>query len=206
MVTPRLTLRYVTDELATELALLAACGIHDPSSMPFSTPWTDVDSPELERNALKHFWRNRAETTAEHWSLNLAADVDGTVVGMCAVDAEHFAEHRSAETGSWIGLHHQRRGLGREVRHAALHLIFAGLDAARATTKVWHDNVASLAVTQSLPYVQTGSSVQRRRDHDDRLLHFAMNVDQWQTVRRHDISLNGVAPVRHQLQTESAAS
>ena len=44
--TPRLSLRYVTDDLGEELAELAAQGIHDPVTMPFSEPWTDVAPPE----------------------------------------------------------------------------------------------------------------------------------------------------------------
>ena len=78
VVTPMLTLRYITDDLGVELALLAAEGVHDPATMPFSTPWTDVPSPELERNTLRFYWRNRADTTVEHWDLNLAVVVDGS--------------------------------------------------------------------------------------------------------------------------------
>lgn len=77
----RLTLRYVSDDLGEELAIPAAQGLHDPAPMPFSTPWTDVDSPELERNTLRFYWRNRAETTVTHWRLNLAAIVEGSVLG-----------------------------------------------------------------------------------------------------------------------------
>lgn len=55
--------------------------------MPFSTPWTDVLSPELERNTLRFYWRNRAETTADHWDLNLAVVIDRTAVGMCSIEA-----------------------------------------------------------------------------------------------------------------------
>ncbi|WP_246227268.1 hypothetical protein [Mycolicibacterium helvum] len=63
VVTPRVTLRSVSDELGVQLATLAANGIHDPATMPFSEPWTDVPSPQLERNSLQYYWRNRAETT-----------------------------------------------------------------------------------------------------------------------------------------------
>lgn len=69
VVTPRLTLRYVTDEFAVKLATLAANGIHDPATMPFSEPWTDVPSPELERNCLRYYWRNRAEASVDNWNL-----------------------------------------------------------------------------------------------------------------------------------------
>ena len=53
--TPRLVLRYVDDTLATELGLLAARGIHDPATMPFSIPWTDAPAEELPIGALRHF-------------------------------------------------------------------------------------------------------------------------------------------------------
>ncbi|KKF00348.1 GNAT family N-acetyltransferase [Mycolicibacterium obuense] len=194
--TPRLRLRYVTDELAAGLAQLAARGVHDPATMPFTTPWTDVASPELEQNTLRYFWRNRSETSAEHWDLNLAADVDGTLVGVCSISTDGFSQHRSAETGSWIGIRYQRLGLGREMRQAALHLIFDGFGAEQATTQAWHDNAASLAVTRSLPYMRNGSSQHTRRDCTDLLLHFAMSRERWLTVRRDDISLHGIEAVR----------
>jgi hypothetical protein len=88
VVTPTLRLMYITDDLATRLALLAAAGVHDPATMPFSTPWTDAPSPELERNTLRFYWRNRAETTVDHWDLNLAGVVDDIVVGMCSITAD----------------------------------------------------------------------------------------------------------------------
>jgi hypothetical protein len=71
--------------------------------MPFSTPWTDVPSPELERNTLRFYWRNRADTTVEHWDLNLAVVVHGVVVGMCSIEADAFPTRRSAETGLMSG-------------------------------------------------------------------------------------------------------
>ena len=201
VMTPRLSLRYITDDLGVELALLAAEGIHDPATMPFSTPWTDVPSPELERNTLRFYWRNRADTTVEHWDLNLAVVVDGAAVGMCSVEADAFPTRRTAETGSWVGRRYQRQGIGRGMRHAALHLIFAGFEADQATTRAWHDNTASLRVTRSLPYIETGSSIQQRREHPDTMLEFAMSYAQWATVYRNDIELIGIDQARAQLRT-----
>jgi RimJ/RimL family protein N-acetyltransferase len=194
--TPRLSLRYVTDDLGEELADLAAQGIHEPDTMPFSEPWTDVPSPELQRNAVRYFWRCRADTTSEHWTLNLAAhDRDETLFGVCTLNAERFPIFRTATTGSWIGRRFQGQGLGREMRQAALHLIFAGLNGGTATTRAWHDNTASLRVTRSLPYTQQGAVQEQRRDRPDTMLAFAMTRQQWQTVHRNDIQLAGVGPV-----------
>ncbi|AKK30294.1 GNAT family N-acetyltransferase [Mycobacterium sp. EPa45] len=201
VVTPRLVLRYVSDELGVQLATLAAKGIHDPATMPFSEPWTDVPSPQLERNSLQFYWRNRAETSANRWNLDLAVLVDEVVVGMCSVHAEHFPQNRSLTTGSWLGRAYQRRGIGKEMRQAALHLIFAGFDADLAITRAWHDNTASLAVTRSLPYTETGTTVETRRDRPDTMVGFAMTQARWATIRRDDIRGVGVEAVRAQLET-----
>ncbi|QEN15751.1 GNAT family N-acetyltransferase [Mycolicibacterium sp. ELW1] len=202
VVTPRLVLRYVSDELGAELATLAAKGIHDPATMPFSEPWTDVPSPDLERNSLQYYWRNRAETSVQRWNLDLAVLADGSVVGMCSVHAEDFPDNRSLTTGSWLGLAHQGRGFGKELRQAALHLIFAGFDADVAVTRAWHDNAASLGVTRSLPYTETVRTVEDRRGRPDTMVGFAMTPGRWATVRRDDIGLVGIDAVREQLGTQ----
>lgn len=198
--TPRLTLNYVDDEDAGRLADLAAHGIHDPATMPFSEPWTDVAPPELQRNAVRYFWQCRAETTSQQWTLNLAArHLDGTPFGVCTLTAERFPTTRTATTGSWIGRRYQGRGLGREMRQAALHLIFAGLDGTTAATRAWHDNIASLRVTGSLPYTEQGTLREQRRDRLDTMMAFAMTRERWNTIRRNDIHLMGVEPVRELL-------
>jgi RimJ/RimL family protein N-acetyltransferase len=195
--TPRVSLRYVTDDLGGQLADLAAQGIHEPDTMPFSEPWTDVAPPELQRNTLRYFWRSRAETTSEHWHLNLAvSDGDGHLIGLCSLDAEKFPTIRTASTGSWLGRRFQGLGLGREMRQAALHLLFVGLNGERATTRAWHDNAASLRVTRSLPYTEDGPVQEERRDRPDTMLTFSMTQQQWQTARRNDIQLAGIGPIR----------
>jgi hypothetical protein len=55
IVTPRLELRYPSDDDLFALAGILAEGIHDPETMPFSEPWTRAEPPELERNGLL-FW------------------------------------------------------------------------------------------------------------------------------------------------------
>ena len=128
--------------------------------------------------------------------------VDGSTVGMCSIHAEDFPGNRRLTTGSWLGLAHQGRGLGKEVRQAALHLIFAGLDADLAVTRAWHDNAASLAVTRSLPYLETARTVELRRNRPDTMVGFAMTPGRWATIRRDDIRLVGIDAVRGQLGTQ----
>lgn len=68
------------------------------------------------------------------------------------------------------------------MRRAALHLILAGFDADLAVTGAWHDNAASLAVTRSLPYTETGTTVEDRRD-DIRLVDIGAVRGQLRTQR-----------------------
>jgi RimJ/RimL family protein N-acetyltransferase len=199
--TPRLTLRPVTDDMAVELAALAAQGIHDPARMPFGIPWTRAESPELERRALQFHWRCRADMSAERWSINFAVVVDGDVVGSTGLMADDFPRLRQFETGSWLGRAYQGRGIGTEMRLATLAVGFDGFEAEWATTGAWHDNAASLGVTSRLGYSPTGHRRMVRNDQaPDVLLAFEMSRAHYvEHLRRDDIELVGVEPVRELL-------
>ena len=193
--TPRLQLRYPDDELCLALAELALDGVHDPSSMPFSVPWTEAPPEELPRNSLQWYWRNRAELTPTKWNLDLAVLVDGTVVGVQGLMAEHFGERRGVETGSWLGLAHQSKGIGTEMRRAVLHLAFAGLDAAFAETSAWEDNPTSLAVTRKLGYTPNGDLIQLRKGVATRMERFRMERSWWHdNLASDDVTIEGLAP------------
>jgi RimJ/RimL family protein N-acetyltransferase len=194
--TPSLTLRYIDDELGHELCELMARGVHDPASMPFIIHWTDVEPPERERNAYRYWWQCRAATSADSWTITLAVLVDGTVVGACGLVAEHFPVMRTFETGSWLGLAHQGRGLGTELRQACLHLGFDGLGAEIATTAAYLDNGPSLGVTRKLGYRSNGTSRVVRRGAAGEIARFTMDRDHWLSIRRDDIALDGVEGTR----------
>lgn len=192
--TPRITMRYLDDQLAVELAALAARGVHEPDQMPFAYPWTDAASPDLERNALRFYWRCRAETAADSWHLIFAVLADGAVVGTTSLIAADFPITRSFETGSWVGRSLQGRGLGTELRVATLHLGFLGLHAQQATTNAYADNVASLAVTRKLGYEPNGTQRRPRRDAVAETMGFRMDRAWFvEHVRREDVEISGAA-------------
>lgn len=195
--TPRLTMRYIDDDLAVELVALAAAGIHDPGWMPFGMPWSTAASPQLERGALQFYWRCRADLTPSSWNLNFAVLVDGTVVGTSGLLANDFGRMRQFETGSWLGRAFQGQGIGKEMRLATLTLGFAGFDAELATTGAWHDNVPSLGVTRSLGYTETGTRRMLRNDEaPDRMIGFEMSRAHFEEhLRRADVELVGIEPV-----------
>ena len=194
--TPRLTLRYLDDTSTGDVLAVAKRGVHDPAVMPFTTPWTDLPSPQMEQEAMRFYARTRADVRPATWNLQFAVVADGEVIGACDVMASAFPALRQFTTGSWLGREHQGRGLGKEMRMACLTLGFEGLGAEFALTGLWHDNQASLGVTRSLGYVEEGRRRELRRDQPDEIVGFRMGRDHWETIRRDDISLRGVDSTR----------
>ncbi len=197
VVTPRLELRAIDEELGAELAELAAGGIHDPASMPFAMPWSDVPPPQLQRNTMQYYARMRAEWTPTAWSCNFATVVEGTVVGTTGLFAKNFGLLRTFETGSWLGRAHQGSGIGSEMRVATLQFGFAGLDALCGTTGAFADNPRSLGVTAKLGYREIEPEPKVRRGERAITRRFVMDRDHWDAhVRRDDITIDGLEACR----------
>jgi len=193
--TPVLTLRYIDDALAVELCDLMQQGIHASGFMPFAVPWSTTPSPEREHDALRHYWGMRATLRPERWTISFAVVRHGAVIGAGGLTAENFRLLRTVETGSWLGLAHQGQGFGREFRHGMLHLAFAGLGAAEATTGAFGDNGPSLGVTWRLGYEPNGVFAGMQGEQRGELYRFRMSRAHWETIRRDDIELVGVEPV-----------
>ena len=149
-------------------------------------------------HALRHAMdRRRApHDAAERPALHLApvgrvvGRPSGSWRGPCSSTASWSATRRSTpsdfpvlrtfETGSWLGLAHQGRGIGKEMRAAVLHFGFAGLGGLRAETAAYHDNHSSLGVTRSLGYQDDGTEIKVRRGRRDHHLRFKMERADWE--------------------------
>lgn len=177
--TPRLELRYPDDDLLMELLAVARQGVHPPDFMPFTTPWTRQPPGVLDREFFRFHWSNRARTSSDRWTLLFVVLVDGTVVGAQDLAATAFATRRTCETGSWLGLAHQGKGIGTEMRAAVLGLAFDHLGAELCVSTAWHDNAASIAVSRKLGYADDGWSFLQREGIRTKHLRFRMARDEW---------------------------
>ncbi len=194
IITPRLEIRLADDEDLMGLVDEIQFGVHDPSTMPFTIEWTDIPSPRRERESMQWFWRQRAQWSPANWTFSGAVIVDGAPVGVQDISAGSFATLRTVHTGSWLGLRHQGRGIGKEMRAAILHLAFAGLGALEATSGAWHDNTRSLNVSQALGYQANGVDLGLRRGRPERQIRLRLTREAWERVRRDDIHLVGLEP------------
>jgi|SRR5215472_2789114 len=192
--TPRLELRLPTDDDLIELAGLVESGIHEPNYMPFVVPWTDHPPPELGRKFLQWHWRARAGWGPRRWELHFVALEGGRMVGAQDLEASDFRLLRTVSGGVWVGRPHQRRGLGREMREAVLHLAFAGLGACAAGATTFDDNQASIALLRGLGYADNGREPAVRRGAPGQTLRLRLDRAGWERIRRDDIAIEGLEP------------
>ena len=159
-----LELRGITDEDLVTLRALAVGGIHDPDRMPFYFPWTAVDPSELPLKFAQYHWNLRASWSPEKWELTLGVWRDGVLLGVQGIATEHFLVTRTGETGSWLGLQHQGKGVGTAMRQAMCAFLFDHLDFEEITSGAFTDNPSSLAVSRKVGYRENGVRRLKRRE------------------------------------------
>ena len=167
--TPRLELRLGDTAELRQLAALAERGIHPPDEMPFAIAWTDaIGEPGFADGFLEYHHTSLRDWAPERWTLNLLVWEAGTLVGTQGVMADRFAADRTVETGSWLGRAHQGRGLGTEMRAAAIELAIRGLGATTVTSAWLEGNHASRRVSEKLGYRVVGRGEPRAAGRRDR--------------------------------------
>jgi RimJ/RimL family protein N-acetyltransferase len=162
--------------------------------MPFSFPWTDGSREERTRNTFQHVLGTVAAWQPQEWTLSLAVVHEGEVVGRQDLTARHFHVTREAQSGSWLGLPHQNRGLGTEMRAAVTHLAFEGLGARTLTSGAMTDNPRSLAVSRKLGYEADGLEVVAVRGEARTIRRLRLERAAWERHRTVPVGLHGLEP------------
>ncbi|MFD1052936.1 GNAT family N-acetyltransferase [Terrabacter terrigena] len=181
-----LELRGIDDDDLAVLADLAARGIHPADRMPFYHPWTDAEPDVLRTRFVQYHWRCRADFTPERWELNLGVWHEGTLVGTQGISTRDYLVTRTGETGSWLGLEHQGRGIGTAMRQAICAFAFDHLGAEEVTSGAFTDNPASLAVSRKVGYRPDGRTRLQRREGE-------LAVNQRLVLRPEDLVRGGHA-------------
>ena len=186
--TPLLELRLPHEDELVELVRQADHRIYDNTGfMPFNYNWTGkpIDS-------MRHFWRTWADFSPNNWTLGLVPFIDGEPLGSQSLRTTDFPIVRRFNTGSYLLPQAQGRGLGTEMRAAALHLAFEGLGALEAESEAHVDNVASNGVSRRLGYEITHRRSSRFGDTQGDIYHLLLRRETWQKQRRDDIEIIGL--------------
>jgi RimJ/RimL family protein N-acetyltransferase len=162
--------------------------------MPFRIPWTDRSGQELVDGFVAYHLAAREDWRPDDWSLLLTVYVEGLPAGSVAVRAERFAERREFDTGSWLGREFQGRGIGTEMRRAALELGFAGLGARVAVSGAFDWNAASLRVSEKLGYRPAGEATYAPRGEPERELVMRLTYEEWARGERIPVEIDGLEP------------
>lgn len=196
--TPRLELRPATDDLLAELAVLVRDGQAMAEPAPYDDPMSLYeDDPDLRvQRWLQSIWRGRGTVGPDFWRLYFVVVIDGRPAGMQDLIGDRFASYGSVVTFSWLAAHARQRGVGREMRHAVLHLAFEGLGAAEAGSEAFLDNRGSNGVSRALGYAENGTAWATRRGEKALMQRWLLRREVWQSMRRDDIALAGVEECR----------
>lgn len=194
-----LELRGITDEHLPRLAEVALEGVHDPARMPFTFPWTDAPAEELPSRFAQYHWQCRAEWGPRKWQLNLGVWHRGELIGVQGASSTDYLVTHTAESGSWLGLRHQGRGIGTRMRRMLCALLLDHLDAWWVTSGFFTDNPASGAVSRKVGYVANG--VERRQRREGELAEITLLVLDAEHFQRGDVEIEveGVGAVRRSI-------
>ena len=118
---------------------------------------------------------------------------------MQAVFARGFPVRRTVETGSWLGLEHQGRGIGTRMRRAVVHLAFAGLGAHDVTSEVFADNPRSQRVSEKVGYTANGAHRTSRGEEAVEARRYRLPRASWLASERPEVAIHGIEGVRRQL-------
>ncbi|MEP1123887.1 MAG: GNAT family protein [Ilumatobacter sp.] len=199
--TPRIELLGATDDLLESLAPLVAAGKATADPPPWDDPsaFYEPDPDIRVQQWLRAVWRSRGTVRPDAWRLTFVVVVDGEPVGQQDLTGNDFDDFGTVESTSWVSTDHRRRGIGSEMRSAILHLAFEGLGAAEAHSEGAFDNAGSNGVSERLGYERNGTAWATHRGTPVLGQRWLLSREAWQTRRRDDITMTGVAECRRAL-------
>lgn len=172
-----LTLRPMTEADLAPLADLLPDDVEQDPDFP-RIPGGDA---RLRRGTLLHqfYWKSWGTWQPREWRLAFVVSAGGGLIGVQDLEASDFRTVRTVETSSWLVPAARGQGLGTRMRAAVLALAFGPLEAQAAHSSAWHDNLASLRVSQALGYRQNGESLHPRDGGADVMVHLRLRRDEW---------------------------
>lgn len=188
-----ITLRLFRDSDLPAYAELISSEIFADSDAPHVFAWTRTEPEERLVGSLQHLWGKRAAVKAEDWELPLAVFEGERLVGSQDLGAKHFAKRGVVDSGSYLRLDVQGRGLGTLMRQMILVLAFDHLGAVRAESAAVLGNESSLAVSRHCGYHLDGMEITLNGDQPVQHQRVAVTPD---TFVRPDVevTVSGLTP------------
>ncbi|HEY7271360.1 MAG TPA: GNAT family protein [Actinoplanes sp.] len=125
------------------------------------------------------YWRALGTWSPSAWTLHMAVEYDGALVGVQTLEGEDFPRLRTVDSASWLVPTVRGRGVGVAMRIAVLGLAFDHLGAVAAITSATVDNAASLGVSRRIGYTDNGVGLIVETGGVATLQHLRLTADRW---------------------------
>jgi len=147
---------------------------------PTSTTYPGYDE-RMKRSVSVHqgYWKSFGNWRPEAWRLGFVVTNQGRLIGFQELEGNDFLRLGTVDSSSFLIPEFRGLGLGKQMREAVLTLAFGPLEAQSAITEAWHDNYASLGVSQSLGYRPNGEGMHRRGESVDVMIHLRLLRSDW---------------------------
>lgn len=153
------------------------------------------DAAHRRRLVHRAHWHALGSWSPSSWTLLLAVEHDGILVGVQALEGEDFAIARTVDSFSWLATSARGRGTGVAMRQAVLGLAFDHLGAAAAVSSARPANHSSLGVSRRLGYRDNGTSVAASGGRSLELTHLRLAREDWEASGLgRDVVVEGVEP------------
>ncbi len=144
----------------SDLDALAVLLPPDVEQDPAATRYAALDAGANRSAVLaQSYWRAMGLWSPADWALPFVVSAGGRVVGVQWLEGPDYPTDRTVDSSSWLVPEVRGRGLGIQMRRAALALAFGRLGAVAAISSAVVGNDASLGVSRSLGYAATHTSV-----------------------------------------------
>lgn len=178
-----------------DLPVLADLQSDDVEVDPHVEVFPGHDAAAHRRRVVhRTYWHHLGSWSPSSWTLLLAVEHAGELVGVQALEGEHFAELRTVDSWSWLTAGARGRGTGLAMRQAVLGLAFDHLGAVAAVSSARPTNQASLGVSRRLGYRDNGTSLSAVGGTPLELTHLRLTRGDWQASGRgRDVEVTGLA-------------
>jgi RimJ/RimL family protein N-acetyltransferase len=138
------------------------------------------DAENERRLFYQGYWQALGTWSPSSWTLHMAVEYDGELVGVQTLEGEDFPRLRTVDSASWLVPAVRGRGVGVAMRIAVLGLAFDHLGAVAAITSATVDNAASLGVSRRIGYTDNGIGLIVETGGVATLQHLRLTADRWQ--------------------------
>ncbi|MDO5736069.1 MAG: GNAT family protein [Propionibacteriaceae bacterium] len=147
-----ITLRLFRDADLPAYAELISSRLFADETAPHVFDWWTKDPDVRLRSGQQFLWQARAGISPASWTLTMGVFEGAHLIGSQDVSAKDFAKLRVVDSGSYLRLDAQGRGVGTLMRQMMLVLAFDHLGAIRAESSAVLGNGMSIAVSKHCGY------------------------------------------------------